>query len=117
MAAHEEGSPGSPTRDTLGPMSTDEPKGAVPRELSAEQATYILGLEVTKRRRIAAATQSGSRLVTVGLLLGIATGAAAWLGPPEGALSWAPAALGALATLVGVFGLLKLLAAWQLGRR
>lgn len=76
----------------------------------------MFGVEVAKRRRIATATQSGSRLVTVGLALGAAAMLALWLAPPEGLLSWAPPALGVLAALVGGFGALRLLAAWQLGR-
>ena len=98
-------------------MSDDEAKGAARTELTAEQATQMLSLEVAKRRRVTTATRSGSRLVTIGLLGGIATGAAFWLLPPEGALGWAPWVLGGLATLAGGFGALRLLAAWQLGRR
>jgi len=97
-------------------MSNDEAKGAVRTELTAEQATQMLSLEVAKRRRITTATQSGSRLVTIGLVGGIATGAALWLLPRDGGLGWAPWALGGLATLIGGFGVLRLLAAWQLGR-
>lgn len=95
---------------------TEDREAPDPTGLSAEQAMQALGLEVARRRRVAAATRSGSRLLTVGLALGAAAGAGAWLLPPEGPLAWAPWGLGALAALVGGFGALRLLAAWQLGR-
>ncbi len=98
-------------------MIVEDPEGSPAAGLSAERATQMLDLEVAKRRRVAAATQSGSRMVTIGLVGGIATGAAFWLLPPDEGLGWAPWVLGSLATLVGGFGALRLLAAWQLGRR
>jgi hypothetical protein len=72
---------------------SQEPDPRTPPPLSADQATMLLGMEATKRRRIATAQQSGSRLVTIGLVLGVCTAA------------------------VGGFGVLRLFAAWQLARR
>ena len=99
---------------TLGGMSEEPDRRPPP--LSADQATMMLGMEATKRRRIATAQQSGSRLVTIGLVLGVCTAAAAWALPPDGLLVWGPTVLGALACLVGGFGALRLFAAWQLSR-
>jgi hypothetical protein len=82
--------------------------------MTPDQAMQMLGAETNKRRRVATATQSGSRLVTIGLALGVAGGLSAWLLPASLAIaSWA---IGVIALLVGGFGALKLLAAWQLGR-
>lgn len=82
--------------------------------MTPDQAMQMLGVETNKRRRVATATQSGSRLVTLGLVLGVAAGVGAWLLPPSIAIaSWV---IGVIALLVGGFGALKLLAAWQLGR-
>jgi hypothetical protein len=96
---------------------SQEPDPRTPPPLSADQATMLLGMEATKRRRIATAQQSGSRLVTIGLVLGVCTAAASWALPPDGLIAWAPTVLGVLASLVGGFGVLRLFAAWQLARR
>ena len=82
--------------------------------MTPDQAMQMLGAETNKRRRVATATQSGSRSVTLGLALGVAAALGAWLLPPSLAfVSWI---VGVLALLAFGFGALKLLAAWQLGR-
>lgn len=95
---------------------SQEPDSKTPPPLSADQATLLLGLEAQKRRRIATAQQSGSRLVTIGLVLGVMAAIAAWALPAEGLFAWASSILAALAALIGGFGALRLFAAWQLSR-
>lgn len=97
------------------PASSPEPHDAPPGVgLTPEQAVQLLGVETAKRRQIATATQSGSRLVTIGLALGVAALGGAWLLPPSlGAAAWVA---GGLAAAFGGFGLLRLLAAYLLGR-
>lgn len=91
-------------------MERDDPKPG----LSPDQAMQMLSVETSKRRRIATATQSGSRLVTIGLALGVSAGVSAWLLPASLTIvSWV---IGVIALLAFGFGTLKLLAAWQLGR-
>jgi hypothetical protein len=83
--------------------------------MTPEQAMQMLSVETNKRRRVSTSYRSGSRLVSIGLVTGvIALGAALLLPPSLERLSWL---LGALAVLSGGFGLLRLFAAWQLGRR
>lgn len=96
-------------------MEPQEPKPEPTHGLSPDQAMQMLSVETSKRRRIATATQSGSRLVTIGLLLALCAGVGAWLLPAGVVL--ASYAAGVLAMLVAGLGALKLLAAWQLGRR
>lgn len=86
-----------------------------PPGLSPDQAMQMLSVETSKRRRIATARQSGLRLVAIGLALCVAASVASWLLPAG--LAFTAWIASAIALLVGGFGALKLLAAWQLGRR
>ena len=93
------------------PPPADRPDRAVVMGMTPEQAMQMLSVETGKRRRVATSLQSGSRLVSIGLVSGVL---ALLLPPSVERLSWL---LGALAVLSGGFGALRLLAAWQLGRR
>ncbi|MFO0709715.1 MAG: hypothetical protein U0353_07730 [Sandaracinus sp.] len=97
------------------PAPAPAPAPAVFGGMTPEQAMQMLSVETNKRRRVSTSYQSGSRLVSIGLVTGVlALGAAMLLPPSLERLSWL---LGALAVLSGGFGLLRLFAAWQLGRR
>lgn len=103
-------------------MPSDDPSPEAPRReesasgLTPDQAMQLLTVETNKRRRVASATHSGSRLVTTGLVLGVLAGLAAWLLPPDGLLAWTPTIVGTLGALLVAFGALRLFAAWQLSR-
>lgn len=85
--------------------------------LSVDQAMQSLSLETAKRRQIIEAKRTGSRLVVYGVAMGACASLAAFLAPADSIFAWAPWIFGTFAGLVGGFGLLRLFAAWQLGRR
>lgn len=115
LATRRDGVRDDTARVSLGAvMEPEEPKRDPMRGLSPDQAMQMLSVETSKRRRIATANQSGTRLVTMGLALGVCAGVCAWLLPPSVAVaSWV---IGVIASLVLAYGALKLLAAWQLSR-